>query len=139
MSNLIFIKEWVKALRSGEYQQGRGCLRSRDDKFCCLGVLCDLTNRKEWEVVFEEDDYYAILDEENVLPKNILSFLDLEEREPNFKISLENPKLIEILEENYKKEDRINTWGYYSLTELNDTWKLNFSQIADILEEEFLR
>ena len=139
MSNLIFIKEWVKALRSGEYQQGRGCLRSRDDKFCCLGVLCDLTNRKEWEVVFEEDDYYAILDEENVLPKNILSFLDLEEREPNFKISLENPKLIEILEENYKKEDRINTWGYYSLTELNDTWKLNFSQIADILEKEFLR
>jgi len=138
MSNLIFIKEWVKALRSGEYKQGQSYLRNRDNKFCCLGVLCDLTNKKEWKVLLEEDDYCTILNEESVLPKSILNLLNLEEREPNFKISLENPKLIEILKENYKKEDRINTWGYYSLTELNDTWKLNFSQIADILEEEFL-
>lgn len=34
-------KEWVKALRSGEYTQGREWLR-RSDNFCCLGVLCDL-------------------------------------------------------------------------------------------------
>lgn len=33
---------WVKALRSGEYEQGRGRLRSSDNKFCCLGVLCNL-------------------------------------------------------------------------------------------------
>ena len=33
--------KWVKALRSGEYKQGR--LRLRDIKtnsYCCLGVLC---------------------------------------------------------------------------------------------------
>lgn len=35
------VKEWVKALRSGEYTQGRSYLR-RADNFCCLGVLCDL-------------------------------------------------------------------------------------------------
>jgi hypothetical protein len=34
--------EWVKALRSGEYEQGRGKLQS-DGKFCCLGVLCELS------------------------------------------------------------------------------------------------
>jgi hypothetical protein len=33
--------KWVAALRSGEYKQGRGQLRS-EDRFCCLGVLCDL-------------------------------------------------------------------------------------------------
>lgn len=33
---------WVAALRSGEYKQGIGELRSADDRFCCLGVLCDL-------------------------------------------------------------------------------------------------
>jgi hypothetical protein len=33
--------EWVKALRSGEYEQTRGYLR-HDDGYCCLGVLCDL-------------------------------------------------------------------------------------------------
>ena len=34
--------EWVRALRSGEYEQGRGRLRKgngEDAKYCCLGVL----------------------------------------------------------------------------------------------------
>jgi len=33
--------EWIDALKSGKYKQGEGRLR-RDDRFCCLGVLCDL-------------------------------------------------------------------------------------------------
>lgn len=33
--------DWVKALRSGEYEQGSGSL-NKAGKFCCLGVLCDL-------------------------------------------------------------------------------------------------
>jgi hypothetical protein len=32
--------EWVKALRSGEYEQGRHRLQSEGNRFCCLGVLC---------------------------------------------------------------------------------------------------
>lgn len=43
-----YIRGWVAALRSGKYQQGLGCLRSLDDKFCCLGVLCDLGMYKAW-------------------------------------------------------------------------------------------
>jgi hypothetical protein len=31
---------WLKALRSGEYKQGREYLNNNG--FCCLGVLCDL-------------------------------------------------------------------------------------------------
>lgn len=34
-------RRWLEALRSGEYQQGHGWLRD-GDRFCCLGVLCDL-------------------------------------------------------------------------------------------------
>lgn len=34
--------KWLEALRSGEYEQGRQFLRTRDNEFCCLGVLCDL-------------------------------------------------------------------------------------------------
>lgn len=34
-------KRWIAALRSGEYIQGRGQLRNQD-KFCCLGILCNL-------------------------------------------------------------------------------------------------
>jgi|LakMenE01Jun11ns_1017448.scaffolds.fasta_scaffold9958319_2 hypothetical protein len=36
---------WIKALKSGKYKQGRGTLRTDDDKFCCLGVLCDLYDK----------------------------------------------------------------------------------------------
>jgi hypothetical protein len=44
-------KQWLEALRSGKYQQGNGRLRSsRDgvDRFCCLGVLCDLLEPESW-------------------------------------------------------------------------------------------
>ena len=35
-------KLWVAALRSGEYKQGTGTLRTVGNEFCCLGVLCNL-------------------------------------------------------------------------------------------------
>ena len=47
-------QKWVDALRSGKYEQGRGFLRV-GDKFCCLGVLCDLymvENGGKWEATF---------------------------------------------------------------------------------------
>lgn len=38
--------KWVAALRSGEYVQGRYCLKevseSGEAKYCCLGVLCEV-------------------------------------------------------------------------------------------------
>lgn len=34
-------RQWIAALRSGQYQQGQMRLRNSDG-FCCLGVLCDL-------------------------------------------------------------------------------------------------
>ncbi len=35
-------EKWIAALRSSRYKQGKGELRSSDDLFCCLGVLCDV-------------------------------------------------------------------------------------------------
>lgn len=34
-------QRWVSALRSGEFEQGTDNLR-KGNKFCCLGVLCEL-------------------------------------------------------------------------------------------------
>jgi hypothetical protein len=36
---------WVEALRSGNFKQGRNLLRSMDDSYCCLGVLCELAHQ----------------------------------------------------------------------------------------------
>lgn len=42
------IKElWIRALRSGDYHQGRGNLRY-GKLHCCLGVLADLLHPDEW-------------------------------------------------------------------------------------------
>lgn len=48
-------KKWVKALRSGEYQQATRRLYAEDrgdgqEGFCCLGVLCDLEYDGYWKV-----------------------------------------------------------------------------------------
>jgi hypothetical protein len=54
--NKGLVKKWVEALRSGKYQQGRSSLRAKgipialaQDKFCCLGVLCDVIDSERWK------------------------------------------------------------------------------------------
>lgn len=36
-------RKWLKALRSGEYEQGIDVLCNANNKFCCLGVLVNET------------------------------------------------------------------------------------------------
>lgn len=46
-----FKKKWVAALRSGKYAQGQKALCTPGknfDRFCCLGVACDLLDDKAW-------------------------------------------------------------------------------------------
>lgn len=42
------VKDWIAALKSGQYQQGQGKLRGWDDTYCCLGVLVDLIIDRNW-------------------------------------------------------------------------------------------
>ena len=43
---------WIEALESGRYKQGFGLLRHVDaegeERFCALGVLCDISGLGEW-------------------------------------------------------------------------------------------
>jgi hypothetical protein len=46
-------KLWVEALRSGEFKQGKQYLCSvtrRGERFCCLGVLCEMFIRHEGDL-----------------------------------------------------------------------------------------
>jgi hypothetical protein len=49
--------KWLEALRSGKYKQGKARLK-REGKYCCLGVLCDISNLRTW-VSVEDGDLYA--------------------------------------------------------------------------------
>ena len=47
------VKKWVKALRSGDYQQGKANLCKEDKisgdcEYCCLGVACDILTEDDW-------------------------------------------------------------------------------------------
>lgn len=61
-------KKWLKALRSGEYKQGRNLLRSNTDHYCCLGVLCDILNPNGWE---KSGDSYSMNGKTEYLPEDI--------------------------------------------------------------------
>lgn len=63
--------EWVKALRSGDYIQGRGRLVDNGDRFCCLGVACNLSKAAlEWKIE-EKPSLWSMDGETDVLPKTI--------------------------------------------------------------------
>jgi hypothetical protein len=51
------VDEWIGALRSGEYKQGKYDLHALDGSFCGLGVLADV-QRVEWLRHSEEDVFY---------------------------------------------------------------------------------
>jgi hypothetical protein len=41
-------QRWLDALRSGKYEQATHVLRTEDDKYCCLGVLCEVIDPEGW-------------------------------------------------------------------------------------------
>lgn len=53
---------WVAALRSGNYAQGRHALRrviDGKDKYCCLGVLCDIASQDGIGAWVESNDHLS--------------------------------------------------------------------------------
>jgi hypothetical protein len=70
---------WVAALRSGEYEQGKGKL-NQGGAMCCLGVLCDLHARETggaWEHVTSGIAYYS--GSPNYLPEQVREWAGLPE------------------------------------------------------------
>jgi hypothetical protein len=74
---------WLAALRSGEYEQGRGYLHP-GSTFCCLGVLCDLHAKatgREWDDSCKPSALY--LDSNHTLPIEVVRWAGLEQRDPD--------------------------------------------------------
>jgi len=123
--NKELIRNWVKALRSGDYEQSSERLRS-DDRFCCLGVLCDVSEIGEWD-----DDIYEINGIRDVcgLPLPLIEATGLQINCDHFPIS----------KESLEKNDIKSRLSSPTLVDLNDVLNLDFNKIADIIECEFLQ
>lgn len=126
--NVENICKWIAALRSGDYKQGLDNLRSFDDRYCCLGVGCEVAGIE------------AVWDDENKLyrygglamfpPAAFYQWLGLL-IPPDEEITDLNDNVVEVLLPTYTSD-----WGWeYSLSVLNDDQGYTFDQIADLIEE----
>jgi hypothetical protein len=105
---------WTAALRSGEYRQGRNYLR-RNDRFCCLGVLCDLAEKAGVAIRDPHpagDGSYTYGANCGTLPREVFLWAGLAESSPSIRL-----------------ED-----GTYDLTECNDEERWTFARIADAID-----
>lgn len=120
-ANKEHVRQWVDALRSGEYFQAKGALR-RGQRYCCLGVVCDISALGEWEQVSGTPsmDY---LGSAAMLPEPVQGWLGI--------IGGNVP-----IRMGYLHPDRDGS-TFQTLTSLNDSG-FTFDQIADLIEWAYL-
>ena len=124
-------KKWVKALRSGKYKQGDGCLKQTNLKknktyHCCLGVLCELYNeqmtkskKKKLNDVVDKHGLHSFDKEVEVLPDNVKEWAGLFGKNGSF------------------SDEQINSDNEYaSLASMNDLG-CSFKEIAKTIEKEW--
>jgi hypothetical protein len=109
------IRAWVQALRSGDFTQGRNRLRT-EDKFCCLGVACELHRKLRPGGAWLENGHGVLtyLGGDSIMPSQVVAWLGLE-----------------------KGNDNPIMQGKQSLAEYNDQGA-TFPEIADLIEREWL-
>lgn len=67
-------KKWVAALRSGDYKQGKGQLRDTKNRFCCLGVLCNLHAQAHPKIAAMQRDKDAYMASTGLLPQEVMDW-----------------------------------------------------------------
>lgn len=128
-----YLKNWLKALRSGEFRQGTDFLkRAGSQGYCCLGVLCELNKESlggQWE-----------RHKDSVAEKFVFNNTKSAELPPNeFIRQLELP---EEMIRNLSEEDKVLTIlvktidGYRRVDDLNDNG-FTFAKIANLIEETY--
>lgn len=130
-------KQWVAALRSGQWLQTRNALQRRDSDrdvmtFCCLGVACQLSKLGEWYDVglFRDGSHQAedAYNEERLLEGD-------EEPTPTFEEEFTSPDVQKWLGLKTKSgEFKTSAGERTSLATLNDAGA-SFEEIADYIEE----
>ena len=88
---------WVAALRSGDYKQGV-CRLATDDKFCCFGVLCELS-----KLPYKGNDILPDIDVRTWSGVNFLPWVIYEGNSTslpylNDKVGLTFPEIADIIE-----------------------------------------
>ena len=145
---------WLTALRSGEYGQGISYLKTHEDKFCCLGVACEVAMKNGVGVTIDNESTegpvpfyrfhqvaqvteggftHAPSSRTHMLPA-VAEWLGVDS---NGDLVLP----VEVLSES-ERADYIGRHGKHKTqvgaTFLNDEFRWSFGQIADAVEKTYL-
>lgn len=136
------LRLWVAALRSGQFLQGTQWLAHRDAgadtwEYCCLGVACEVAVANGLEIMVQ--DPVVSCDaagnplvqarqyggQKTALPGPVIDWYGL--------VDANIPSL---------RQDDPLVWyehegAHVGLSELNDDFRCDFDQIADLIEREF--
>lgn len=105
------IQTWINALRSGQYEQGRGALEPQRDQYCCLGVACDLFIPRKYQDKHLADDI-------------LLGGVPADQGKA--------PIWLKAINEDFHNLTDI------ALSRLNDNELLTFDEIADLLQAVYI-
>lgn len=107
------ILKWIKALRSGDYKQGKNTLQDHNG-YCCLGVACDIFIPK------------------NEQERHINGYLmgQFPSQQPK------SPEWLKHINEDFSLKFNKSK---RALSQLNDLDNYNFKQIADELECVYIK
>lgn len=114
-------QQWLDALRSDEYTQGREFLNNNGN-FCCLGVLCDIHSKETgtpWNTQPNEKDLMVYLGHRGDPPGAVSKWA----------YDFKNQIIGSVWTLKYDGNE-------CDLVKLNDRVGLNFEQIADLIEEQ---
>ena len=127
-------QEWINALESDRYLPTINFLRVKD-KFCCLGVLCDIYDTYQWVQINEAD--YSYLERNEVLPSLLVNELNLRSDLGHFTLEDLSPELqLEVSKYRFQYTEREYIGCNCSLTEINDRAPYPFPIIANVLREQ---
>ena len=109
--------KWIAALRSGEYKQIKGRLRT-DEGFCCLGVLCNIHAQEHPEIAARQLRTSVYLRETTLLPRGVMKWAG---------VSLDNNECLL----------SAGDFTRHALTYLNDKAGFSFEKIAEVIEKNY--
>lgn len=129
--NKAIKKQWVDALRSGDYSQGKHCLQDENNNFCCLGVLTDLYIKSHRHSLIE---WSKDISYENDIP-NYPALLPVDGKSPTSEPrQFEAERLPDIVAE-WSGFNPAFEYNNMDLEDINDDG-VTFDEIANIIEEQ---
>ena len=132
-------RAWIRALRSGEYEQyHQGALSSRrdhhpeePDQFCCLGVLCDIYIQQndidEAELRLWESRG-MLYSETELLPTFVYEWAGLSTGSPSVYLDDDGEPIT------VTSEDAYDSYNEHDIADLNDSG-YTFRFLADCIEK----